>query len=61
MIDQSWTIDIGEDRRVVVDGKVFDTYGIKLQKEIDLLSKKGPKSLPKKRKLEKLLKQHSGK
>ena len=61
MTEQSWTIDIKEDRSVVVDGKQYDTYGIRLQQEIDLLSKKGLKSLPKKRKLEKLLKQHSGK
>ena len=40
---KEWNIDIKKDREVFVDGQKLNTYGIQLEKEIKILSKKGPK------------------
>lgn len=57
---KEWNIDIKEDRKVFVDGDKVDTYGIKLEREIRLLSNKGPKYAKKLNKMKKLLKFHKG-
>lgn len=57
---KEWNIDIKEDRKVFVDGNEIDTYGIKLEKEIRLLSNKGPRYTKKINRLKKLLKFQKG-
>lgn len=57
---KEWNIDIKEDRKVFVDGDKIDTYGIKLEREIRLLSNKGPKYTKKLNRIKKLLKFHKG-
>ena len=57
---KEWSIDIKEDRKVFVDGDKLDTYGIKLEREIRLLSNKGPKYTKKLNRRKKLLKFHKG-
>ena len=57
---KEWDIDIKKDREVFVDGKKLDTYGIRLEKEIKILSRKGPKYDKKINKLKKLLRTHKG-
>ena len=52
---KEWDIDIKKDREVFVDGQKLDTYGIQLEKEIRILSKKGPKHNKKMNRLKKLL------
>ena len=52
--------DIKKDREVFVDGQKLDTYGIKLEKEIKILSRKGPKYDKKINKMKKLLRTHKG-
>jgi hypothetical protein len=57
---KEWSIDIKENRKVFVDGDKLDTYGIKLEKEIRLLSNKGPRYTKKLNRLKKLFKFHKG-
>ena len=57
---KEWDIDIKKDREVFVDGQKLNTYGIQLEKEIKILSKKGPKHNKKINRLKKLLRTYKG-